>query len=207
MKQLKNGLLTGMMLQLAIGPVFFFIMSLTIQKSIADGFAGVLAVTLVDYIYISLAIFGIGKLLEKKKIKKIFGIISSSALIIFGLWIVKGIVGVGASNAYASGAISILSSFSSVFLITITSPMTIVFFTSLFTAKAVEYNYTQKELLLFGLGTGFATLIFMSASVILFSFIRSTVPLILIIVLNGIVGCLLIGYGSLRLWKTIKKTK
>jgi len=33
MKELKNGLLTGLTLQLAIGPVFFFIINLTLQKS------------------------------------------------------------------------------------------------------------------------------------------------------------------------------
>ncbi len=64
-KALKNGLFTGLFFQLAIGPVFFFIANLTLQRSIYDGFAAVLAVTLVDYFYITLALFGIGKLLEE----------------------------------------------------------------------------------------------------------------------------------------------
>lgn len=207
MKELRNGLLTGLTLQLAIGPVFFFIINLALQKSIIDGFAGVLAVTIVDYFYISLAIFGIGKLLENKKVKRTFGIVSSSVLIIFGLLILKGLFSNGVSNAIVAGTTSILSSFSSVFFITISSPMTIVFFTSLFTAKAVEYGYNKKELLFFGLGTGLATFMFMGSSVVLFSLIRGTVPLVVIKALNGIVGCLLIGYGSLRLWKAIIKPK
>ena len=69
-KVFKNGLATGLILQLAIGPVFFFIVNLTLRKTIFDGLAGVLAVTLVDYFYIALAIFGIGKLLENKKVKR-----------------------------------------------------------------------------------------------------------------------------------------
>ena len=32
MKIFQNGLLTGLFLQLAIGPVFFFIINLTLQK-------------------------------------------------------------------------------------------------------------------------------------------------------------------------------
>jgi arginine exporter protein ArgO len=190
MKEFKNGLITGLTLQLAIGPV--------------DGLAGVLAVTFVDYFYISLAIFGIGKLLENKKIKKTFGIMSSSVLIIFGLLILKRILNGGILNTVASSTTSIFSSFSSVLLITVSSPMTIVFFTSLFTAKAIEYGYTKKELLFFGLGTGFATFLFMGLSVILFSLLRGTIPLSLIMMLNGIVGCLLIGYGSMRLWKVVR---
>jgi threonine/homoserine/homoserine lactone efflux protein len=206
MKELKNGLLTGLTLQLAIGPVFFFIINLALQKTIIDGFAGVLAVTLVDYFYISLAIFGIGKLLENKKVKRVFGIISSSVLIIFGLLILKGVLSGGVSNIVATGTTNVFASFSSVFLITISSPMTIVFFTSLFTTKAIEYGYSKKELLFFGLGTGLATFLFMGSSVLLFSLIKGTVPVLLIMLLNGIVGCLLIGYGSLRLLKAVKET-
>ena len=69
-----NGLATGLILQLAIGPVFFFIINLVLQRTFWDGLAGVFAVTLVDYFYITLAIVGIGKLLERKKLNKIFGI-------------------------------------------------------------------------------------------------------------------------------------
>lgn len=104
-----------------------------------------------------------------------------------------------------TGTTNPFTSFGSVFLITISSPMTIVFFTSLFTAKAVEYHYTKNELVLFGLGTGFATFLFMGSSVILFTFIRGSIPTLLIQILNGMVGCLLVGYGGIRLSKEIRR--
>ena len=205
MKELKNGLLTGLTLQLAIGPVFFFIINLTLQKSVLDGFAGVLAVTIVDYLYISLAIFGIGKLLKNNGTKKLFGIISSLVLAVFGYIILTNAIYRSSSDIIKTTS-DLLSSFASVFFITISSPMTIVFFTSLFTTKAVEYNYSKRELLLFGIGTGLATFLFMGTSVILFSLIKGSIPNLLIQILNGVVGCLLIGYASLRFWKiTVKR--
>lgn len=82
--------------------------------------------------------------------------------------------------------------------------MTIIFFTSIFTTKALEYNYTKKELLIFGFGTGLATFLFMGTSVVLFSLIKGSVPLLLIQILNIAVGCLLIGYGGIRLIKILK---
>ena len=203
MKEFRNGLLTGLTLQLAIGPVFFFIINLALQKTIFDGFAGVFGVTSVDYIYIILAILGIDRLLKNKKFKKIFGAISSFVLIIFGLLILQSALSAGIKQLDSASTSNLLQSFSSVFLLTISSPMTIVFFTSLFTAKAVEYNYTKKELYLFGLGTGFATFLFMGTSVVIFSLIRNAVPIILIQILNGIVGGLLIGYGSIRFYKVL----
>lgn len=205
MKEFKNGLLTGLTLQLAIGPVFFFIINLALQKTIFDGFAGVLAVASVDYLYITLAILGIGSLLKNKKFKKVFGIISSVVLVIFGWVILKGVFDTNVAANTLSSTSNLISSFTSVFLITISSPMTIVFFTSLFTAKAVEYKYTKKELIKFGLGTGFATLLFMGTSVVLFSLIKGAIPVLLIQVLNGLVGMLLIGYGLLRLYKGVAR--
>jgi threonine/homoserine/homoserine lactone efflux protein len=64
--------LTGLLLQLAIGPVFFFIIHLTLQRTILYGFIAVGVVTIVDYFYITLAILGVGTLLKKKKIKRTF---------------------------------------------------------------------------------------------------------------------------------------
>jgi len=203
-KPLKNGLATGMMLQLAIGPVFFFIINLVLQKSLSDGLAGVAAVTLVDYFYIGLAIMGVAKLLENRKIKKIFGVVSSLVLIVFGGLMIGGslagvpaaVVGTEVSNPW--------SSFGAVFLLTISSPMTIIFFTSLFTAKALEYNYTKNQLIWFGLGAGLATFLFMGSSVLIFSLIKTVVPQELVVFLNMLVGGVLIVYGGIRLGKLIK---
>ncbi|OGZ02726.1 MAG: hypothetical protein A2946_04065 [Candidatus Liptonbacteria bacterium RIFCSPLOWO2_01_FULL_53_13] len=203
MKIFINGLTTGLILQLAIGPVFFFIANVTIQRTIFDGLAGVLAVTFVDYFYITLAILGIGKLLENNKVKRTFGIISSVVLAIFGIIIIRGITGAGITASAISSSTDLFSSFASVFFLTISSPMTIVFFTSLFTAKAVEYNYAKRELLLFGFGTGMATLLFMGTSVLVFSLIKGNIPVLLIQILNLIVGCLLIGYGVVRFVKVV----
>lgn len=207
MKIFKNGLSTGLLLQLAIGPVFFFIANLTIQRTIFDGLVAVLAVTIVDYIYITLAILGVGKLLENKKVKKSFGVISSIVLIIFGWIIIRGVIGSDIATSANPTSSNLFTSFTSVFVLTISSPLTIIFFTSLFAAKAVELNYTKRELLIFGLSTGSATFLFLGASVILFSIIGDAIPVMLIKLLNVFVGLVLIGYGIVRLVKVIQNSE
>jgi threonine/homoserine/homoserine lactone efflux protein len=203
MKIFISGLLTGLILQLGIGPVFFFIVNLTLQKTIYDGFAGALAVTLVDFLYITLAIFGVGKLLENKQIKKAFGIISSIVLILFGILMILIITKNGSSMNTNAVPTDIFGSFNTVFILTISSPMTIIFWTVLFAAKAVEKNYSKRKLLIFGLGTGLATFVFMGTSVILFSLIKNSVPILLIQILNITVGSMLILYGAIRFAKVI----
>ena len=197
----KKGLMTGLFLQLAIGPVFFYIINLSLQRTVFDGLLGVLAVTIVDLFYISLALFGIGKLLEKNKIKIVFVIISSITLIIFGgLMIMNGLNGT-LTNATEINSLNIFSSFISTFLLTIFNPMTIIFYTSLFTAKAIEYKYVKRDLYIFGLAVGSATFIFMSIAVLLFSFIKEIIPLIAAQLLNIFVGIVLIIYGVIRIIK------
>ncbi|MDD4607381.1 MAG: LysE family transporter [Patescibacteria group bacterium] len=203
---IKNGLFTGFVIQLAIGPIFFFVINLTLQKTILDGLMGVFAATIVGYIYIALSAFGIGKLLENKKTSKIFAAISSIVLIIFGGIIIKGALSSGVSDSVINTS-SLFSSFTSVFLLAISNPLSIVFFTSLFSTKAIEYNYTKKELYFFGLGTGLSTLIFMGGAVLIFSLLKGTIPTIVMQILNIIVGILITGYGTMRLVKLLKENR
>lgn len=205
MKELRNGLLTGLTLQFAIGPVFFFILNLVLQKSIWHGFAGVAGAATADYIYITLAILGIGRLLEQPRVKRVFGVVSALVLIGVGISLLRGALGGTAAVAQSATAGSVWASYGAVFGITISSPLTIVFFTGLFAAKALEYGYTRRQLFLFGFGTGMATLLFMGGAVVLFSLIRAGVPVWLVGALNGAVGCLLAGYGGVRLWKTLRE--
>jgi len=97
------------------------------------------------------------------------------------------------------GSSNLGASFISVFVLTISSPMTIFLWTSIFTAKAIENNYSKRDFFVFGLGTGLATLVFMGMAVITLSLLKTSIPLVVIQVLNLIVGGLLILYGLIRL--------
>jgi len=196
-----NGLGTGMLLQLAIGPVFFFIANLSLQKTVIDGLAGVAAVTLVDYLYIILAILGIGKFIQKPRVKKIFNVVGPLILIIFGIITFKS-----ALVSVDKELVSILpsspwTSFLAAFLLTISNPMGIIFWTGLFASKVTELNYTKSQLGIFGFATGLATFLFMGAAVIILSGFGSQIPMSAVRGLNILVGALLVYYGINRLVK------
>jgi len=202
MKSLLKGLLTGLFLQLAIGPVFFFILGITINNSFDNAIFAIIAVTIVDYLYISLSLAGLSKVIENNRIKTILGVVSSIVLIFFSLLILK--------NAFHSLSISQTSnqwtpvkSFISCFLLTISSPLTIFFWTGIFSAKAIEYKFTKKQLVVFGIGAGSATLIFMMSTMFVLSLFRTSINFTIIKVLNSIVGLLLLYYAISRLVKFI----
>ena len=205
MKVFKNGLLTGLFFQLAIGPVFIYIANIALQWNISAGLAAVMAVTLVDYLYIALALWWVGILLEREKIKKILWIISAIVLIGFGIILGVHIFQTNGSIENTSKISSILNSFLSTFALTITSPLTIIMWTSLFTTKAIENKYSKRELRIFGWAAGLATFLFMGTVVSIVSLFKTDIPMIMIKILNGIVGALLIIYGSIRLSKICKQ--
>lgn len=199
-----NGLITGLILQLAIGPVFFFIFNIALHRTLTDGLLAVFAVTLVDYLYIILAILGVARLLEKKRAKSIIGFISSIVLILFGLVMVlsaksllnDGSIGESLESDY-------FSSFSSAFILTLSSPLTIVFWTGLFAAKAIEQNYQKKQLWIFGLSAGLPTLLFLGLLITGLQFIKTSIPLVYIRGMNTLVGLVLVTYGVFRFYKML----
>lgn len=200
MKPLLDGILTGLFLQLAVGPVFFYILGITIDSNYINGLYAVAAVTLADYMFIVLSLIGVGKLLQTDHRKKMFGLISAIVLLLFGLmFLYKGLM----FKSHMGGAVTAMSwtpfkSFTSCFILTISSPLTIVFWGSIFSAKAIEKQYVKKQLVIFGAGAGAATFFFLSFTMMVLSSFKSSIPGEMVQLLNAAVGVLLIGYGIKR---------
>ncbi len=208
MKTFIDGLSTGFFLQLALGPVFFLILNITLNTGLLNGVAATLGVTLIDFVYISLSFLGIGKLLEKKSARFLLGIISSIVLILFGIVMVYS--GMFTETAAPKSSILTDSKWTCFFagiLLTVSSPLTIVFWSSVFTAKAIDRNYSRGALALFGLGAGSATPLFLVCSMSLVSIFHKHIPEAAVRILNLGVGFLLIVYGILRFGKTLRQRK
>lgn len=198
-----DGLLTGLILQIAIGPVFFYILNLAISRSLADAYAAICAAVLVDYLYITLAILGVGKVLENRRVKTILGVVGAVVLGIFGWVMIQDPFNSGQGFESIIGPSHPLSSFLSTLLLTISSPLTIVFWTGIFASKAIEKDYTRKELVPFGIAAGLATIVFMGSSITGLYFLKCSLPESLIHYLNVGVGGILILYGVIRFGKLI----
>jgi len=101
---------------------------------------------------------------------------------------------------------TIFTSFISAFILTISSPLTIVFWTGVFAAKSIEYSFNKKELLVFGLSAGLATLLFLGSSILVLTVFKTSIPLIIVRVANLVVGLVLIIYGIIRAIKISRMT-
>jgi len=196
MKGYVEGLKIGFLLQFAVGPVFFFIFNLSIHRGLYDALMGVAGVVLVDGIYIFVSMTWVGLLFQRKDITRGFSIFASLILTAFGLSILLGAFGVGISPAFnfpswqESG-----SCFFSALLITGSDPITIAFWSGVFSDRIAESAYTRRELIYFGAGALSTTVIHLGFFAFLFSRIGDVLPESVVFILNVAVGGLLFLYG------------
>lgn len=199
MHPLVNGLVTGLFLQLAIGPVFFFVLGITITSTFVNSLSAVLAVTVVDYLYIALSLVGVGGLTCSERGKKLWGIASSVILVSLGILLCyKGIGFMARLESGNTPTWTPLRSFTGSFILTGSSPLTILFWGSLLSAKAIEYNYEKTQLVWFGFGAGLATPAFLVTTMFLLSLGKAHIPAIVWQVANCLVGIALAYYGVSR---------
>lgn len=193
-KRYIEGLKFGLLLQFAIGPMCLMVFNTAKNSGFLIAFSLVIAITLVDAFYIALAAIGASKILENKKVNKVFKILGSIVLVLFGTNIILNVFGinilpgmnlkVNTTNIFIQGLI-----------LTLSNPITIIFWGSVLTTKIIDDNLKRKELLIFYLGLVLATLFFLSlvaiSRVILSNFISGTISNIL----NILVGILIIYFG------------
>jgi threonine/homoserine/homoserine lactone efflux protein len=164
-------------------------------------------VTLVDFFYIALAIASVSKVLEKKSVNRVFVFVSSLILIYFGIMLIAGTTKTPLSAPIHTLSASLSTNFIKGLVLTASNPLTIVFFTGVFGAKALEYNYTKRNLYLFGFSAGTATFIFLGISSVILSMLKKIIPGALISIMNNAVGIILIYYGITRLLRFVKFNK
>lgn len=203
MKRYLEGLRFGLLLQLAVGPMCLMVFNTAKNVSFLVAMSLVLAIALVDAFYILLASLGVSKILEKKSVKKIFKIIGSLVLMIFGLNIVLNVF-----NINLIPGLNLKPSSSNIFIqglvLTLSNPITIVFWGSVLTTKIIDDKLKKKELFIFSTGLVSSTLTFLTFVALLGTVLSSFIPETVSNILNVIVGLLIIGFGIKML---IKKEK
>ena len=204
MKRYLEGLRFGLLLQLAVGPMCLMVFNTAKNVSFLVAMSLVLAIALVDAFYILLAALGVSKLLENKKVKVLFKIIGSLVLILFGLNIILGVF-----NINIIPGLNLKPSSTNIFIqglvLTLSNPITIVFWGSVLTTRLIEDKLKKKELFIFSTGLVSSTLFFLTLIALLGTVLASFIPETISNILNVIVGILIIFFGIKMLIKKDKK--
>ncbi|TQR21420.1 LysE/ArgO family amino acid transporter [Psychrobacillus vulpis] len=192
-----KGFRFGMLLQIAVGPICLFIFQTAATSGFVAAEIGVFGVAIVDVIFILAAIFGIGAILNKnRKTQEMVRYFGAVVLVIFGL---SNIVGFFEVSLLPSLSFLSQQSTDTVFwktlVLTLSNPLTILFWAGVFSTKMVDENLQKKDMYFFGLGAILSTLLFLTCISILGSFLTIFLAASVLKVLNLIVGIVLVAFG------------
>lgn len=199
-----RGFQLGLLLQVAIGPVSVLIFQLANQGGFFQAFSGVLAVTLVDALFILAAILGLAAFLENKQVKKAFELLGSVIIVVFGVNTILTGFGRGFLPSLSlDGCALYTGPFIQGLIITAANPMTILFWAGVFAAKVAEENWDRQATYLFGAGAVFSTFLCQTFIAAIGSFLNHFLARNIIDLFNIVVGLILI-YFAVRLMRNRK---
>lgn len=183
-------------MQLAIGPMCLMTFNTAMSGGFGQGMIVVAAIAAVDILYMLLAGFGVSRLMKGEKVQKGMRIFGCIVLVLFGMNIIVNVFGLtllpGISIFSATDSDSLF--FKCMFL-TASNPLTIIFFSGIFSTQVAENNYNSVELFYFGAGVMISTLIFLTAVAFLGTVLSSFIPQTAVRILNLCVGVFLIYFG------------
>ncbi len=200
MNHYLNGLKFGMILQLAIGPLCIMVFNTANNTGFLQAFSLVIAVTLVDALYILLACLGINKLINNDLFKKFSSLIGGLVLLFFGISIIL--------SSFKTSIIpelnlkyTCLGTFIQGLILTLSNPITIIFWGGILTAEIIKKNLQKKELFVFSLGLISSTILFLTMVALLGTVLSEFITPQMSQILNIITGAIILYFGLNMLFR------
>jgi threonine/homoserine/homoserine lactone efflux protein len=192
-----KGFKFGLLLQIAVGPICVFIFQTAMTSGLPLALTGVVGVALIDTLYILFAILGLGALINKyDNAKKILTYFGALVLVLFGLSIIFEVLGMPLLPSFSlMSSKNVSNVFIKVIILTLSNPLTIVFWAGVFSARLVDEDMIKSDMFMFGVGAILSTLFFLSLIAIIGMFADAFLNANVLNILNIVVGVVLIFFG------------
>lgn len=196
-----EGFKFGILLQLAVGPMCMMVFNISTTYGFIYGLYLVLSIALVDALYIGLSCVGAASIIDKGKIETLIKLIGCFVLILFGANTILGAFNLSILPKTILFKVSMQNIFYQGLVLTASNPLTIIFWSGIFTTQIIKKGWNKKQLFLFAIGCVMSTLVFLTIVAFLGSILRNFLPIMVIQILNGFVGTTLIFFGVKLLLK------
>lgn len=193
---IRQGLRFGLMLQFAVGPVCMLVLSTSVERGFGPALSLIAAVTLADALYIGLSSLGAAALLRKPSVQRKARLFGGLVLIVFGAQLALNAFVIPlfpSVRLFSAGSGAGL--FAQGLLLTLSNPLTILFWSGLLSAKVADNHWSGKSLLCFCIGCVLATVLFLTVIALMGSLLTGRITDGVMRTLNGVVGCALIWFG------------
>lgn len=185
-----------MILQLAVGPVCLLVFNTSATNGFFNAMQVVLAVSIIDLLFIILSLLSSSFALNKKEVRYLLNLLNGLILIFFGLNLSLSVFGISLINGlpYFKNLLG-HNYFLTGITLTLSNPLTIIFWSSVFSKKVSDNDYTRTNLLFFAMGCVLATFLFLSMISISGIYFNQFLPGNIVLILNIVVGLLIIFWG------------
>jgi threonine/homoserine/homoserine lactone efflux protein len=193
MSDFIQGLGFGLILQISVGPVCIAVLHKGITQGFRHAFSMVWGVALVDALYILLSVVGVSALLLIGPARAIVGVTGALLLVYFGIRYLRAPA--TTARVEHSGE-SPLKSFTYGVGLTLTNPLTVLFWAGVLGAMMSTHTFGQAGgVAYFAAGCVGATLLFLTAVAIAGHYLERVLTDRLALWLNRGVGLFLIGFA------------
>jgi threonine/homoserine/homoserine lactone efflux protein len=192
-RELLEGLGFGLLLQISVGPVCIAVLHKGLTQGFRHAFAMVWGAALVDAFYILLSLLGVSTLLQIDAARRLVGLAGVALLLFFGL---RTLLSSGELVERQEQSSSLARSFSFGVGLTMTNPLTILFWAGVFGAMMSTRSFDRPGgVALFAGGCVVATLLFLSAVALAGHLLEQALTPRLSLWLNRLVGLFLLGFA------------
>jgi threonine/homoserine/homoserine lactone efflux protein len=188
-----EGLGLGLILQVSVGPVCIAVLHKGIIQGFYHTFAMVWGVVLIDSLYILLSMAGISALMQVGPARNIVGLAGVALLVTFG---VRYLLAPAPKAHEEQGQSSMLKSFTFGAALTLTNPLTILFWAGVLGAMMSAHTFHEAGgVVYFAAGCVTATLLFLTGVAMVGHLLERVLTDRLAVWLNRAVGLFLIGFA------------
>jgi threonine/homoserine/homoserine lactone efflux protein len=193
MSDFWQGLGFGLILQISVGPVCIAVLHQGLSQGFRQAWAMAWGAALVDALYIVLSVLGVSALLQIGPARIAIGLAGAGLLVFFGLRYLRAPTQM--ARVEASGA-SLGRSFAYGVGLTLTNPLTILFWVGVLGATMSTHTFDQPGgVVFFATGCVVATLLFLTAVAMAGHLLERVLDDRLALWLNRAVGLFLIGFA------------
>jgi threonine/homoserine/homoserine lactone efflux protein len=188
-----QGLGLGLILQISVGPVCIAVLHTGLSRGFGHAWAVAWGAALVDAAYILLSVLGVSALLQIEAARRVIGLLGALLLAYFGLRYLRAPPGLDHRPEQQG---SWWKSFRFGVALTLTNPLTILFWTGVLGAAMSARSFTHAHgVFYFAAGCVTATLLFLTAVAITGHFLERLLNEKLALWLNRAVGLFLLGFA------------
>lgn len=193
MSDFLQGLGLGLVLQISVGPVCVAVLHTGLSRGFGHAWAVAWGAALVDAAYILLSVLGVSALLQIDAARRVIGLLGALLLAYFGLRYLRAPARLGRGPQQQG---SWLKSFRFGVLLTLTNPLTILFWTGVLGAAMSARSFSDAHgVLYFVAGCVTATLLFLTAVAAAGHWLERLLNDTLALWLNRLVGLFLLGFA------------